>query len=125
MVLVELEIAVADATENTDLLLNSKWASESKVRRRIVAAALTGSAAVSDTILEFSAGGLLFSRLENSNVGLVPGALEDYTSFNQFLGGGRELEVLCVDAAATNAVMLVLVFDRVNLSSRVGVRRRF
>lgn len=70
MTLVELEVAVADATKGTNLLEKSGY-HKSKYNRRLKWIALTGSAAAEDTEVIIKYGSVEMGRMTNVKTGLV------------------------------------------------------
>lgn len=108
--LVELIVAVADATEEKDLLAGFKWASESKYNRRIVGAALVGSAAVGDTRIGLYYGTQKIGQIVNNNTGLTLDFSSDLRTHSSQLvcPPAEALQAIVEDPPATNPIKLFL-----------------
>jgi len=110
MVLVEITVPVADAIEGRDLLAGMKWASESKFKRQIVGAALTGSNAADDCRLGLYYGSLKIGQIYNSKTGLVVDVSADMKPHHSMMVclPNEALAVQVEDPPATNPIKLIL-----------------
>lgn len=108
MTLVDLTIAVADATKGTNLLDKSGY-SKSKWSRRIVHIAYVGSAAADDSELILKYGSTEMGRIRNSKTGLVV-VNEDMRPHSSVAvcPASDDLGVSVSVAPATNPVKLIV-----------------
>lgn len=117
-------VAAATCVVNYDFM-DDEAQKSSTLNRVLRAIGLTGSTASGDTILECSVGNMMFSEVYNTSTGLAIMQHLDMMPMTQFLAAGRELEIKCIDAAASNAVMLCVVFGGVSRRGGFRARRRW
>lgn len=113
MTLVDLTIAVADATKGTNLLAKSGY-SKSRFMRRIVHIAYTGSAAADDSELILKYGSTEVGRIRNSKTGLVV-VNEDMRPHSSIMvcNASDELSIEVGIAPGTNPVKLIVDIQEV------------
>lgn len=101
-----IPVAAATAALGYDMLSNSELR-QTKRRRKIIGAALAGSAAGGDSAVELKDGGTLLARLYNLATGLP--TRDHMVPVGKWVDAPGELNAKVIDAAATNALNLLLI----------------
>lgn len=105
MALYEVSIAAATAVVGYDLLSGESWTVDG--RDRVVRGiALAGSAAAGDTIIEVKAASNVIAKKYNQTTGFPN--RDNMLPVNGRIPAGQKITAPVVDAAATNAINLIL-----------------
>lgn len=111
------QIAVADATADTDVIKDELLALYPGART-LVGAALTGSAAAGDTLFEILINGKSVGYIENSSTGLAIDMTKDKKPFDEFIPANARVQVKVRTAPGTNPVQLYLEFGSPRTTGR-------
>lgn len=103
----QVSIAAASAPTQTNLLTNSDMR-QAGHRRQITGAALVGSAAAGDTVVEIKVGTRTVARLFNTTTGFP--TRDHLFPVLANVPGDSEISAIVTDAPATNPINLLLAF---------------
>ncbi len=112
MTIIEREVAVADAGENVNLLKDVTWVNK-KVKKRVVACGLVGSAAADDTRLGLVYGSVKMGEILNNATGVELNTDEDLRPCpsSMVAGPNEDIALIVEDAPATNPIKFILVIE--------------
>jgi hypothetical protein len=112
MTILEKEFALADAVENTDLLKGATWINK-KVRKRVVAIGVVGSAAVDDTRLGIVYGSVKMGEILNNSTGLTLDTDRDLKPCpsSMVANSDEDIGLVVEKAPATNPIKICLIIE--------------
>jgi len=114
MPLYQLSVTAANCVLDADLIekATEQWKPARNVsrKRRIYRAALTGSTAAADTAVRLEAGSKPIGKLYNTSTGNCT-TKDEIFPIGAEIPANVDFKVVCVDAADTNPVYLLLFMD--------------